>query len=308
MTLHGVVQVHRAHQLQVRAAAQKIAEARWQARSGKLLEGWAKEIPGLVQITRTGMAIAATGADDYVTASLTQQGATSEAASVLASSFAETANDGRALGGLLYMPAVTASNALTAGASEAEAMRAGLVDLLMYVGSEIADAGRSAVGVSMLANRRVNGYYREPGAGACDRCAVLAGKWFSTFQGASFDRHPRCQCSAVPAPERGSGNPVARSPQSYFQSLPAARQDAVFGQANAQAIRDGADISQVVNAQRGMTGAWTTTEGTTTAGQYGGYTTRGINGAPRLTPAAIYRLSASREEAVQMFRDNGYLR
>jgi hypothetical protein len=310
MTLHTVVLQHRVQQLKSSAAAKRIAERAWRSTppGTQMLRAWAKQVPGLVQVTRRSMAVAATGSDAYVTAALGQQGAKSEAAGrIVASSFAETANDGRLLGPLLYLPALTVNDLIAAGQTPAQAMSAGLADLLTYVASEVADAGRSSVGVAMLADRRVQGYYREPGAGACDRCAVLAGKWFGSYQTASFDRHPRCQCSAVPAVGRGSGNPVAQSPRSYFDGLPAARQDALFGKANAQAIRDGADVSQVVNAKRGMTGAWSTTEGTTSSGLYGGYTAKGIAGAPRLTPAAIYRLAATRDEAVAMFREYGYL-
>jgi hypothetical protein len=307
VTLHGVVRAHRAQQVRAATRAQRAAMQVWQGRRGPLLAGWSREIPELVRVVRGAMTVAATDASGYVAATLAAQGAASEMAYVSPIAFGRVANDGRALGGLMYLPAITTSDLLSSGASSSQAMRAGLNDLLMYVGSEVADAGRSAVSVAMLGNTRVRGYYREPGAGACDRCAVLSGRWYSTFQGASFDRHPRCQCSAIPAVSKGDGNPVARSPAAYFDGLSAERQEAVFGKANAQAIRDGADVSQVVNARSGMTGQWATTTGTTRRATYGGHTARGLAGAPRLTPAAIYRLAATREEAVAMFREYGYL-
>lgn len=40
-------------------------------------------------------------------------------------------------------------------------------------------------------------------------------------------------------------------PGDYFESLDRAEQDKIFTKAGAQAIRDRADINQVVNARRG---------------------------------------------------------
>jgi hypothetical protein len=271
----------------------------------------------------------ASGATDYVSTMLRLQGVAPEPAGVVASDlFGASAADGRPLGSLLYMPAVHGQQALASGMSESAAWQVGLSSLQMIVATEIADAGRSAVGVGMMSDRRVTGYVRVLSSAPCSRCSILADKWFSTFESASFERHPRCNCTAAPAADRKSIEPAKSNPDAYFRSLTSAQQDRIFTIDGAQAIRDGADMSQVVNARRGMSavGQFTTTEGTTTRGVFGGYhvNTDGsftkrtadelhrVNGQARavqarLTPEGIYGVSATREEAVARLQENGYL-
>ncbi len=47
---------------------------------------------------------------------------------------------------------------------------------------------------------------------------------------------------------------LTTDPDAYFHSLSSADQDRYFGKAEAEAIRQGADIGQVVNARRGARG------------------------------------------------------
>ncbi|MFP3986887.1 hypothetical protein U9R90_05170 [Streptomyces sp. E11-3] len=99
--------------------------------------------------------------------------------------------------------------------------------------------------------------------------------------------------------------------------------------AGAQAIRDGADITSIVNARRGMATASAygrrlraTREGTTTRGAFyrseraraiaRGQAPADIGRAfrlrtPRLMPEEIYRLAESRDEAIRMLRRFGYI-
>jgi hypothetical protein len=108
----------------------------------------------------------------------------------------------------------------------------------------------------------------------------------------------------------------------------------VFTAAGAQAIRDGADVAQVVNARRGMTvaaGRRVTTQGTTRRALFGGYEidpdtgrlrrrraaelqrvpgqrTRSVT-AVRLMPEQIYaEAGGDRAEAIRLLRLHGYLR
>jgi hypothetical protein len=62
-----------------------------------------------------------------------------------------------------------------------------------------------------------------------------------------------CDCVHIPAAE-DIRDEVRTDPTQYFDSLTEAQQDAAFTRAGAQAIRDGADIAQVVNARRGAAG------------------------------------------------------
>lgn len=306
-TLATVVVAHRQKQLAVRDRLNAFAKAAWaRVEPGDVVGSWMREAPPLIGVTQRALALSAAGSTQYVSGALLSQGLpSSPEATVVPQAFAETAADGRPLASLLISPATKAQRLIDAGNPIEDVLSAGFQELSMMLSTEFADAGRGGVSSAMLADRRVTGYYREPGPAACARCAVLAGKWYSTFEGAAFERHPRCMCSAVPA-ERGRGNPIAKSPEDYFASLSRTRQDAVFTKAGAEAIREGADISQVVNARRGMSapGSWTTTESTTRHGLYGGTNPS----KARLTPTAIFRLSGTRDEAVSMLREYGYLR
>lgn len=116
--------------------------------------------------------------------------------------------------------------------------------------------------------------------------------------------------------------------KTYFNSLSRIEQDRIFTIAGAKAIRDGANISSVVNARRGMYTSTAyrqqlraTREGTTRRGSfYRSERARAISRghvpasgqgfrprAPRLLPEEIYKLAASRDEAIAMLRRFGYI-
>src|SRR5699024_3123647 len=97
---------------------------------------------------------------------------------------------------------------------------------------------------------QVTGYVRMINPPSCDRCAILAGKRYLWNEG--FLRHPNCDCIHIPASENVAGD-FRTDPYEYFKSLSESEQDRIFGKANAEAIRDGADIFQVTNTRmRGM--------------------------------------------------------
>ena len=80
-------------------------------------------------------------------------------------------------------------------------------------------------------------------------------------------------------------------------------QEDVFTVAGARAIRDGADMAQVVNARRGMTTAQVGAERilATKAGA--------TRGRVRLMPETIMQIAGSdRPEAIRLLRLHGYLR
>lgn len=145
---------------------------------------------------------------------------------------------------------------------------------------------------------------------SCGRCAILAGRWYGWNEG--FQRHPACNCRHIPAPESSAGD-LTVDPRAYFDSLPPEEQDRLFGVAASEAIRDGADIAQVINAQNRKGGVYTvdgrqyTREGTTRRGYYGG-SEAGERGERRMTPVQIYREAGEdREEARRLLRRFGYL-
>lgn len=313
-TLEALTDWYRARQLRVVAGAERLAATAWRDVNPADLSGWASRMPGMVAMVQAGMIASASGASEYVAGALAMQGVTEPVPNVVPAAFSMSAADGRPLGSLLYMPALnTQARMDVTAASASQAMRGGLSDLIMIVATEVADAGRQAVAAAAVASKRVTRYRRVPGPVACARCAILADRVYSTYEAASFERHPRCMCTAVPVTDSRAAKFDAHK---YFDGLTKVQQDRVFTTAGAQAIRDGADMSKVVNARRGVSPigwrggsgtGWTTLEGASRSGVYRTSTVAGRAGKPRLTTEAIYRLSATRDEAVSMLRDYGYL-
>lgn len=118
-----------------------------------------------------------------------------------------------------------------------------------------------------------------------------------------------CDCAHIPAIEDVADD-LTTDPDLYFKSLSREEQDDVFGKANARAIRQGADLSQVVNAtNRGGVrtaddGRVYTLEGTTRRGMAG----RGRKGVLRPTPWQIYRdAKGDPDEARRLLRQFRYI-
>jgi hypothetical protein len=200
------------------------------------------------------------------------------------------------------------------------------------VATLVNDAGRSAMGAFTASRTREYGNIRVLTPPSCSRCAILAGRFYRWSDG--FQRHPKCDCGMLSA-ARDAALP---DPNGAFER----GEITDLTQAQTQAIRDGADISQVVNSTKGMSTVTfagrrvqVTTEGTTSRGlAFSRLTERGgsvkvdagfatritANGpeqrritqtvarAPRLSPEAIYNVAGdSRDTAIRLLRANGYL-
>jgi hypothetical protein len=175
--------------------------------------------------------------------------------------------------------------------------------LAMLVASTVQDAGRNGASLQMAVTPSVTGYVRMLNPPSCSRCVVLAGKFYRWNEG--FERHPQCDCRHIPSTENLAGD-LTTDPMAYFESLTPAEQDATFGAAGAQAIRDGADMGRVVNARRNggvrkaqILGreAFTTSVGT-------GRARRGA----RLMPETIYAIAGEdRAEAIRLLRVHGFI-
>ncbi len=159
-------------------------------------------------------------------------------------------------------------------------------------------------------NRSPIGWIRMLTPPSCGRCAVLAGRWYGWNEG--FQRHPNCDCRHIPALEDDGGD-LTTDPKRYFDSLTEEEQNAYFGFAAAEAIRNGADIAQVINAQNREGGSYTvdgrqyTREGTTRRGYFGG-TEAGRKKIRRPTPVQIYRdANGDRDEAIRLLTRFGYI-
>lgn len=220
--------------------------------------------------------------------------------------FAGLAADGRNLEKLLNIPARTTRRLIGQGMDAAQALEAGERQLTMMVLTEIADAGRGAAGVQIAARPRT-GYVRMLAPPSCSRCIILAGRFYRWNQG--FLRHPRCDCKHVPTMVADQAEAAAHGliddPYEAFNRMSEAEQNRVFAKAGARAIRDGADIFQVVNARRHMAyrGAFTN-EGITRFG-WAGQLLKPRQRRP--TPETIYRLNPNREQAVEALRTYGYI-
>lgn len=220
--------------------------------------------------------------------------------------FAGTASDGRTLEGLLFSPATKVKALIGKGMPEAKAMKSGRLSLDTMLRTQIADAGRGAAGVD-IATRQNTGYIRMLNPPSCPRCSILAGKFYRWNAG--FNRHPRCDCvhvaSTRSAIEAGASEGLVHDPYEYFHSMSTREQDKLYTVSSAQAIRDGADIYQVVNSSRGMKpGGLITTEGTSRRGAF----RASKSGKRRLTPEAIYQQAGGdRAQTLKLLESNGYI-
>lgn len=218
----------------------------------RILLSWLGLAPAATAIVARAQLEAASSADGYLDDVLAAQGFDTDAQGVLVpSALAGFASDGRDLGSLLERPAVVALQAIKQGATVPQALGAGEVSARLIASTQVADAGRVADGVALTAHHSVGGFYRMLNLPSCSRCVVLAGKWYRWNAG--FPRHPKCDCLHIPTREDRLDE-VRTDPKQYFESLSRGEQDKVFTQAGAEAIRLGADISQVVNARRGAAG------------------------------------------------------
>lgn len=329
-----VTAIAAAHDRQQRAISKRIAaEAAkaWAQLDPQFLDrSWNDSAgPRILAAVSAGQLLAATSADPYLDQVLPAQGIDPDAdGTVEPRSLTGVASDGRDLGSLLYETIITVKSAIAQGSGIIQALTSGLLQLDMIVRTQVADAGRIATSIGTTSRRNAGGFVRMLNPPSCSRCAILAGKWYRWNAG--FDRHPRCDCTQIPSSENIAGD-LTTDPKVYFHSLSEADQNRLFTAAGAQAIRDGADMNQVVNARRGMYtagGRSLTSEGTTRRGLYGGYV-RQADGSltvrpgsqlaktggryrtattPRLMPEQIYKIAGDdRDEAIRLLRSNGFL-
>lgn len=277
-------------------------------------DSWTSMIGRVVVLLSAIQEIAAAEAEGYVAAALAAQNIDADSdAQVRPDGFVGFASDGRALDSLIYQAVPATLTAIAVGASEAEAMATGWASLDMILGTQVTDSFRSSASVAYTTKPQVTQYVRMLVPPSCSRCAILAGAWSSRT---AFNRHPRCDCVAIPAVEATSGGLVTDArvgAKDYFNSLSRAEQDRVFTVAGAEAIRDGADINRVVNARRKAAGLNPAqpinTRGRLVRDSQGRYTTSELRGKNiRLLPESIYELAGDNKElALTMLRQYRYI-
>ncbi|MFD6770604.1 hypothetical protein ACFWC6_30775 [Micromonospora chalcea] len=176
---------------------------------GRIGPSWLRAVPRLLLVLIGAQSAAAGQADRYLDDVLDAQGIDPAAEGrVVPTALAGVASDGRDLSDLLYQPAVRALSGIRDGATVDQALAGGGAGLDMIVRTQVADAGRIADQVAMVA-RDVPGYRRMLVGGGCSRCAILAGRWYA--YNAGFDRHPRCRPGATVCTCRRGRTPPTRS-------------------------------------------------------------------------------------------------
>ena len=305
--------------LRLQRSARAAAAVAWSSLSAAYLsESWDSVSPALVAAVSKLQLDAATRGAGYGGNTLADQGLyEAPEAWVDPSSLAGVSSRGASLGAALYSAIPHTKDLIAGGMPERVALARGREVLQMSAAAQVADAGRTAAGLDTFARPKV-GYVRMLNPPSCSRCSVLAGRFYRNNEG--FRRHPRCDCIHVPTTrtEAAESEGLVHDPYAYFESLSESAQDKTFGKAQAQAIRDGADLFQVVNARRGMSYAGVsadgsrrgqkvasdfTREGTTRRALWGGANPRG----KRLTPDAIYAQGLPREATLDLLAKHGYL-
>jgi hypothetical protein len=300
------------------AAAARLAAARiWRKLDrGALTQSWDAGLGrDLFLIVSAAQGRAVEGANAYLDEVLDAEGFDSEPqGEVVASALAGVASDGRTLSSLLYRPVVGVKQHIGQGVGLDAAMDAGLRQLQLIVETQVTDAGRVADGVATVTNRKARGYVRVLTPPSCGRCAILAGRVYSSER--PFQRHPRCDCQHLPVGDPRLGEGFATSARDYFDSLRREQQERIFTKAGAQAIRDGADPAQVVNARRGMYeagGLQYTREGLSRRGvaskalRASGAASGRRTVPVRPMPETLYRLASDRAEVLSLLRRYGYI-
>lgn len=192
-----------------------------------------------------------------------------------------------------------------------------LATLDLFVQSEVVASGADAASVEIVAEPDWTNFVRVLVLPSCKRCVGLAGRIYRDLDG--FARHPKCDCQHWPvtswaAAERAG---LVTDPMTAFDR----GQVTGFSEADARAIRDGADFNAVANTTRsgarrppGMTNAITaeifgrtvkaTLEGTTKRSEW---RRKHPNLPIRLRPESIYEHAKDRDDAIRLLRLYGYL-
>lgn len=150
----------------------------------------------------------------------------------------------------------------------------------------VTDASRTASTVEMLRRPAITGHVRVLNPPSCPRCAILAGRVYRWSTG--FQRHPGCDCLMTPTTLQ-AGVDHTTDPARAFER----GEVRGLSKDDAEAIREGADMSQVVNVRRKQAGL---TQGSSVLERSG-----------RLTPAGITRVASDKAEALTLLRRFGYI-
>lgn len=306
-------------QQRVNTTAKNEVARLWSRMGDDFDSSWRRNGPAILSVLMEAQQQVSREALRYVPAVLAETDLPDQpAARMRPESFVGVASDGRRLDTLAYGAVTEAKTAIGNGASTSAALDSGGEWLELMTKLQVADAARQAVGVMTASRKNLVGTVRVLNPPSCQRCAILAGRFYRWSTG--FDRHPKCDC--VNLPSKSSG--WARSEGFITDPMAAYRAGQIRDLTEAQrfAIDNGADITEVVNATRGMSTTATRTRPARTDGtaKPPGPVLPGMPDllAPlrnlprastegRLTPEGIYQLATDRDDAIRLLREWGYL-
>lgn len=297
--------------------------AEWYKTGARFETGWQQFGPAIIAKVLVAQGFLASEAAAFVPAVIAAtEGvvATDAAAQTNTAALVGVTGGGFAVADSLAAVSLVALQAVAGGATTTKALETSASWLQQTVGTILADTERSSGAVTRY-TRKV-GYIRMVNGGACGRCVILAGRWYR--QNAGFLRHPACRCFGIPASENVAGD-WQTDPLEYFHSLNDAQQIKLMGSvANAQAVRDGANMGQIINAYRRSRGMSFAQKSPIVAYKGDKYTRSGTtkraaafqaqkrlrqNGKPgmRLMPESIFRVAKSREDALRLLNLYGWI-
>lgn len=305
-----------------RAAALAAIMASWSRMTDDFDASWSLVRPQVVRTAQAAQAEVASIADEWTPRVIASTAPTAPVAeyAMAAGAWVNVAGDGRPLDTLADGAVVHAKRRVAVGAPPAAARQAAGLWLTMAVGTALSDTHR---GIEQMHghSRGLTAYVRMLNPPSCGRCIILAGKIYGTAE--AFERHYGCDCIHAPASENIAGD-ILTDPGAYLNSLSEDELVRAMGsKANAQAVMDGADVNQIINAYRRsgsvqkaqMYGQQVkyTLEGTSRRGlayrtmqRRHGPAAAGHQ-VPRLMPSTIYEQATSREDAIRLLRTYGWI-
>src|SRR5690242_9566662 len=302
-----------------KTAATEVARA-WRGMGDDFDASWRRTRHAILATIAEAQSQLTLAAADYVPRVLDQTGIPDQpVGDFRPDSLVGMASDGRRLDTLTYGAVTEAKTAVGSGATTQQALSNGGDWLDLMTRLQVADAARQAVGIMTASRKNLGGTVRVLNPPSCQRCAILAGRFYRWSQG--FDRHPLCDCVNMPAERKA----WAEAEGFITDPMAAYRAGEIHDLTGAQvkAIEDGADIGQVVNAYRGVSTTATQTRlrpsnltrGAAEPGMpdllsgiLGARASVGrVERARVLTPEGIYRQAKTRDEAIALLREHGYI-
>jgi len=245
-------------------------------------------------VLQAGRSAAVVTALPYTAAALAEQGESFDAdGQVDSTAFVRSAPSGVPVDAVVSAPIIEAKLLVGQGMSGREALQRAGSKMVGIALTMLADTRRSVYQADITQRPRVAGYVRKLNPPSCSRCAILAGRFYRWNAG--FQRHPRCDCQHVPVRSAEAAKGLTTDPYEYFNSLSPEDQEKIFGNNQAKAIRDGADIYRVENVRmRGLS----TANGT------------GPNKwKSTMTVEDIYKTAGNdREAAIGLLKQQGYIK